>query len=387
MACCYGGYNNGGYFCNGEPESPTMAPTNAPTKAPTMPVELSPVAPYTVGAYSTNVCAANSAPIPTNVYHMCNAAAITLELGVATGITGETLASAPKGCVTKYDNGLRSYAYNIHATGSASAVFQTICASDYAYSPEWMNTCPMVLGSKHLYLRIANLVHCNTANAALGLGAVPGVYATARPQSSFQHLHPKGCFFRYKAASTDMGVYHNMHASGASDGDDYPICAASDFSLGVLSANNCPSGKHPIAGVDMCAAFAIAAGRSFDTAIDGRANGCHLQFGGTSVGFNPLADGIGEPSTQTVCTSVYTYAQQGVNGCAGVGDDITTLQQCQEAADALGLRGGAATGEVDQAFNSNFHKRCHVDSFVAHEVSFNTHATGGALSYHTTICV
>ena len=405
MTCCNGkGYdtnNPTGNYCKGAaagtftkfptPKPPTNSPTSYPVTSPAVTPLTPEVAPYKLGDFQSNACAAGTAPIPsTNLVAgiLCSTAAVKLGSGTTQAIQESSFAK-PRGCSTYGGVGARTFVQNSggsHSGALSANGYQTICTEDYAYNEDSTNVCPTVVGLATVPLPIARREHCETARTALG----HSVGAISVASSSF----PKGCYFKDASSSGSVTVTFNAHPTGAAKQHAYPICnTASDYSYGVAGANGCPSGNRVLSSLEACQSFARAAlgtveavtAQSNDAAHPG---GCYVKSG-SAVWFNTGAGGGSDSSCRSVCTTKFAFGADAVNSCAPGDTAIATAAECQEAADALGFVGGSTDLDVQEETSSLFNKGCYISYMLNDkwEAAFNNHATGSQYDYATTICV
>ena len=205
LPCCYGDYTSGStYYCNWDPP-PTMAPTAAPSHSPTMAPTIAPldaVAPYVLGAFNSNECAADGALIPVtsgNVAFLCEVAVSKLTANSAypgdLNLPQGSDSTKPRGCSTGGGQAPRTF-YSNSGGGTAGALatngLQTICSVGYAYNVENTNACPLASAVSTVPIRIARSAHCEAARVALGIGGY-------LKDTNIVNPRPKGCFYNDKA--------------------------------------------------------------------------------------------------------------------------------------------------------------------------------------------
>ena len=187
------------------------------------------------------------------------------------------------------------------------------------------------------------------------------------------------------------GVFFNPNTNDGASAKTHPICnSASDYSYGVDGVNACPSGKRAIESAIACSLFAFALGGLTVTPKTIGLHGCQVNAAG-AVEFNSAA-GAATAGFRSVCTFVYAYGTDEINACSGGDTAISTLAECQEAADALGLAGaGTGTGTINDVTTENsnqFHKGTYTyDGSIPAETFFNIATTGADQPYAVTICI
>ena len=187
------------------------------------------------------------------------------------------------------------------------------------------------------------------------------------------------------------GVFFNPNTNDGASAKTHPICnSASDYSYGVDGVNACPSGKRAIESAIACSLFAFALGGLTVTPKTTGLHGCQVTAAG-AVEFNSAA-GAATAGSRSVCTFVYAYGTDEINACSGGDTAISTLAECQEAADALGLAGaGTGTGTINDVTTENnnlFHKGCYTyDGSIPAETAFNTATSGADIANAVTICI
>jgi hypothetical protein len=398
------------------------------------------VAPYTLAAYGASACATNSVPIPSSVAEPCAAANERLVPGGLAILVHEASTSGkPLGCSHQYRGYSTPYVYrNTYSSGVGSGRddFQPICTAGVAYSALQANRCDVDLTLDRLMVRIGNEALCKATRASLGLAGVVSI----KLQNGSPENSAKGCYYHDDPAKpTELGVWFNVHATGGtSTVGIFSMCVSSDFELGVPGSNACPAPARAIATADACHAAAVAMGIttfSVPPPDSTKLDGCHIRASDKTAYFNSNAVGTGSGDAlfQPLCTHTYAFGTTGVNACLAGDVAITTLAACQLAANALGLFGTGdaapnfgsvqtesstqcvpaprasallflflfighpARGRVlrrlpltglSSLFSDRYHAGCYL-SFMAStiDVLFNTHATGGANTYHTTVCI
>ena len=380
-SCCYGGYGGSIKYCNPQPQRPWA---------------LAAVSPYTVGAFGSTECAANSVAIPATHSRLCIKAAKKTSSAVVSPSTA-SVSAYPPGCSTNGRATTRSWMVNT-GTGAGHADYQTVCTGGgYAYSKANTNACPrlgVATATPRLFVRINNKPYCETALTALGLDWT----ASPRVRTSFSSNYPKACAYDDDTTGAsnqaDRGVWFSEHLTGSAKTSNYPICGAADYFLSA-AGSSCAAPRFAIKSVDACKAAAAAMGVSY-AGHGSDLDYCYMDAGaasGNAVWFNTGGAGTGSGSTsvKSLCTQTYTYGTAGVNGCLGTDTSITTLVQCQLAANALGVVGtesGTRTLAVKQITATNHHKGCFIDDITSSvEMTFNADASGGANTWDTTVCI
>jgi hypothetical protein len=237
--------------------------------------------------------------------------------------------------------------------------------------------------------------YCKTALTALGLDWTP----SPRARTSFAQNYPKACSYDDDtggANQVDRGVWFNDDSTGSAKSGHYPICGAADYFLSA-AGSSCAAPLLAIKSEDACKAAAAAMGISFaGTGSD--LDYCYMDAtanSGNALKFNTGGAGTGSSSTafKSLCTKVYTFGTASVNGCLGTDTLMTTLVQCQEAANALGVVGTDSSIRalaVKQITATNHPKGCFIHALhttSAIEMTFNADAVGVGLSWDTTVCL
>ena len=314
-------------------------------------------APYTLAAYGASACATNSVPIPASVAEPCAAANERLVPGGLSILVHETSTSGkPSGCSHQYRGYSTPYVHrNTYSSGAGSGRddFQPICTAGVAYSALQANRCDMDITLDRLMVRIGNEPLCEATRASLGLAGVVSI----KLQNSFPEHSAKGCYYHDDPTKpAELGVWLNVHATGGVNTTGiFSLCASSDFELGVAGSNTCPAAVRSVDSADACHAAAVAMGiTTFSVPPPHSTNldGCHIRASDRTAYFNinGAGTGSGNVAFQPLCTNTYTFGATGTNACRlGVDIAITTLADCQLAANALGLFG---TGDATPNFGS-----------------------------------
>ena len=299
---------------------------------------------YSWGASATNVCPIDDSAtrLQTRVSNepLCDAARYSLRLA---GTVGDRASSPafPKGCSYYDDGNTRGVWFNAHSTGGESHALRPlvktsadshICYTTATEGQGWLPsaqdaTCAAA-GVASAITAVGNTVTCtadSTATTWAGMG-VTWDYTNAAQQLSYIQ-----CAATTNAAigSAEPAAVLGMIPPGrlATKAHTYPLCAASDYSLGMDGANDCSAGAVAMLSRAACFAAAVATGvQTFaETLPSGTSlNGCYMSTTTNTVYFNANAGtGTSAAGYKTVCTNAYALGVDGVNAC-GCGDPPMT---------------------------------------------------------------